>query len=158
MVFVDEKIFTKNGYFNPKNDVVWADSRSDANERGGIHEKEKYSISVMVALDATWNGLTEPYFFDQNEWLNGTTYHENLLPFYKEEGDRLFDHQNWGFQQDGATSHTDWRAQVWCKKHFKFFIPKEKWLPSSPELNPLDYSIWDRISSHNGISKSQNSQ
>ena len=27
-MFTDEKIFTKNGYFNLKNDVVWADDRS----------------------------------------------------------------------------------------------------------------------------------
>ena len=62
--------FTKNGYFNPKNDVVWANSRSDVNERGGIHEKEKYPISVMVAI---WNGLTEPCFFRSKrtvKWYN----------------------------------------------------------------------------------------
>ncbi|CAF1222746.1 unnamed protein product [Rotaria sordida] len=87
-----------NGYFNPKNDVVWADIRGDANERGGVHEKEKFPVSVMVALGATWNGLTEPYFFANEERLNGTAYYEELLPFYKEEGSRLFGHQNWGFQ------------------------------------------------------------
>ncbi|CAM4847478.1 unnamed protein product [Rotaria magnacalcarata] len=59
----DEKIFTRNGYFNPKNDVVWADSRYDANEAGGYHETEKFPVSLRVALGATWNGLTEPYFF-----------------------------------------------------------------------------------------------
>jgi hypothetical protein len=26
MMFTDEKLFTKNGYFNPKNDAVWADN------------------------------------------------------------------------------------------------------------------------------------
>ena len=26
MMFNDEKILTKNGYFNPKNDVVWTDN------------------------------------------------------------------------------------------------------------------------------------
>ncbi|CAF4902674.1 unnamed protein product, partial [Rotaria sp. Silwood1] len=70
MTFTDEKIFTKNGYLNPKNDVVWADSRCDANERGGVHEKEKFPVSVMIALGATWNGLTEPYFFEKDKRLN----------------------------------------------------------------------------------------
>ena len=32
------------------------------------------------------------------------------------------------------------------QKNFKFFIPKEKWPPNSPELNPLEYSIWNNIS------------
>ncbi|CAF1535716.1 unnamed protein product, partial [Adineta steineri] len=37
--------------------------RCDANEAGGYHETEKFPVSLMVALGATWNGLTEPYFF-----------------------------------------------------------------------------------------------
>lgn len=61
-MFTDEKVFTRNGYLNPKNDVVWADSRCDANEAGGLHVIEKFPVSVMVALGATWNGLTKTYF------------------------------------------------------------------------------------------------
>ena len=57
-MFTDEKIFTRNGFLNPKNDVVWADDRSDANERGGLHLMEKYPISIMIALDVTWCGFT----------------------------------------------------------------------------------------------------
>lgn len=147
LMFTDEKIFTRNGFLNPKNDVVWADDRSDANERGGLHLMEKYPISIMIALGVTWSGFTRPYFFQKGERLNGQVYCDRLLPFYKEEGDRLFGHKNWGFQQDGATSHTDNRAQQWCKNNFRFFIPKEKWPPNSPELNPMDYSIWTKISS-----------
>ncbi|CAF4593564.1 unnamed protein product, partial [Rotaria magnacalcarata] len=86
------------------------------------------------------------FFLEEYESLNGKTYHETLLPFYKEEGDQLFGHKNWGFQQGGASCHTAGRAQSWCRKHFDFFIPKEKWPPNSPELNPLDYSIWNEIS------------
>lgn len=148
MMFTDEKIFTRNGYFNPKNDIVWADDRSDANEHDGLHQMEKYPVSIMVALGVTWYGLTHAYFFLKGERLNGQTYRNQLLPFYKKEGDRLFGHENWGFQQDGASSHTDGEAQRWCKKNFKFFISKERWPPNSPELNPLDYSIWNSISNN----------
>ena len=116
-MFTDEKIFTRNGFLNPKNDVVWADDRSDANERGGLHLMEKYPISIMIASDVTWCGFTRPYFFQKGERLNGQAYCDRLLPFYKEEDDRLFGHKNWGFQQDGATSHTDNRAQQWCKNN-----------------------------------------
>ena len=34
-----------------------------------------------------------------------------------------------------------------AKNNFRFFIPKEKWPPNSRELNPMDYSIWTKISS-----------
>ena len=40
------------------------------------------------------------------------------------------------------------KARQWCKKNFKFFIPKDRWPPNSPELNLLDYSIWDNVSKH----------
>ena len=59
-----------------------------------------------------------------------------------------FGHKNWWFQQDGASSHTNQKAQQWCKKKFKFFITKDRWPLNSPELNPLDYSIWGNISKH----------
>ena len=76
-------------------------------------------------------------FFLKGERLNGQSYHDQLLPFYKEESERLFGHKNWGFPQDGASSHTADKVQKWCKKNFKFFIPKEKWSSNSPELSPL---------------------
>ncbi|CAF1229661.1 unnamed protein product [Rotaria sordida] len=148
MMFTDEKIFTQNCYYNPKSDVIWADNRSDANERGGLHAVKKYSVNVMVGLGVTWYGLTRPYFFEKGERLNGQSYTDQLLPFYKKEGDRLFQQKKWGFQQDGASSHTDQISQNWCKENFEFFIPKERWPPNSPELNPLDYSIWTNISNH----------
>ena len=101
---------------NPKNDVVWADDRSDANERAGLHLMEKYPISIMIALSVTCSEFTRSYFFQKGERLNDQAYCDRLLPFYKEEDDRLFGYKNWGFQQDEATSHTDNRAQQWCKK------------------------------------------
>ena len=48
----------------------------------------------------------------------------------------------------GASFHTVDKAQKWCKKNFKFFIPRKKWPLNSPELNPLDYSIWNNMSNH----------
>ena len=71
MIFTDEKIFTKTGYFNPKNDVAWADNRSDATQRDGLYSNEKYPVSIMHALGAAWYGLTSPYFFQQGQYLNG---------------------------------------------------------------------------------------
>ena len=136
----------RNGYINPKNDIVWADSRSDANESGGTFELEKYPIAVMVAIGATWEGLTKPIFVTDGERLNSNSY-SKILDFYKKEGDRLFKNNDWTFQQDGASSHTSRKSQEKCQEIFESFISKEKWPPNSPELNPLDYSIWAKISS-----------
>ena len=94
LMFTDEKIFTRNGFLNPKNDVVWADDRSDTSERGGPHLMEKYPISIMIALSVTCSEFTRPYFFQKGERLNGQAYCDRLLPFYKEEDDRLFGYKN----------------------------------------------------------------
>ena len=93
-MFTDEKIFTKNDYFNTKNDVVWADDRSDATERDRLYSKKKYPVSIMVALGATCYRLTSPYFFQQGQYLNGQTYHDKLLTFYQKGGNELFGHKN----------------------------------------------------------------
>lgn len=48
--------------FQSKNQLACPNSRSDSNEAGALNGREKYPISVMIALGVTWNGLNEPYF------------------------------------------------------------------------------------------------
>ena len=52
---------------------------------------------------------------------------------------------NWTFAQDGATPHTHHLTQQWCSDHLCSFIPKNIWLPNSPDVNPLDYCIWHEL-------------
>ena len=40
-------------------------------------------------------------------------------------------------------SHTHRLSQKWCEDHFLDFIDKTHWLPNSPDMNPLNYSIWE---------------
>ena len=53
LMFTNEKIFISNGFLNPKNDIVWANDRSHANERDGLHLMKKYPFSIMIALGVT---------------------------------------------------------------------------------------------------------
>ena len=71
MIFNDEKIFIKNGYFSRKTHVIQVGDRSDANIHGVLHSMEKYSVCVIVVVGATSHGLTRPYFFSKRrtpEW------------------------------------------------------------------------------------------
>ena len=54
-MFTDEKIFTINGSLNCKNDLMWANSRSNADMNDGTYAKEKFPVSVMVGIGVTWN-------------------------------------------------------------------------------------------------------
>jgi hypothetical protein len=46
------------------------------------------------------------------------------------------------FQQDGAPAHTSKWTQDWLAANLSSYWDKTVWPPSSPDLNPLDYSIW----------------
>ena len=61
-----------------------------------------------------------------------------VLPWIKAN---FNEHEEVVFQQDGAPSHTSKKTQTWLKESMKFW-PKHLWPPSSPDLNPFDYSIW----------------
>ncbi|CAM4983329.1 unnamed protein product [Rotaria socialis] len=47
--------------------------------------------------------------------------------------------------QDGAKPHSHYLTQQWCRDNFPSFIGKDRWPPNSPDLSPLDYSIWDEL-------------
>jgi hypothetical protein len=44
--------------------------------------------------------------------------------------------------QDGATCHTAKKTQQWLRRNFHKFISKDQWPSRSPDLNPMDYSVW----------------
>ncbi|VDL81638.1 unnamed protein product [Nippostrongylus brasiliensis] len=46
------------------------------------------------------------------------------------------------FQQDSAPAHKAKSVQKWCKDNLHDFVSAEEWPPYSPDLNPMDYSIW----------------
>lgn len=142
-LFSDEKMFDLNGIYNSQNDRVWAPSRQVADERGGVHQKTKFPAKVMIWLGACSEGLTTPVILD-----NGTTdaerYINEVLPVALKCGNEMLG-KNWYYQQDGAKPHTHHLSQQWCANHFPSFISKDRWPPNSPDLNPLDYSIWNQL-------------
>ena len=42
-------------------------------------------------------------------------------------------------------SHRDRLTQEWCRDNFPSLIDKDRWSPKSPDMDPLDYSIWDKL-------------
>ncbi|CAF5221112.1 unnamed protein product [Rotaria magnacalcarata] len=52
---------------------------------------------------------------------------------------------DWTYQQDGARTHPHLLTQEWCAENFPDFISKESWSPNSPDLCPLDYSLWNEL-------------
>jgi hypothetical protein len=48
ILFSDEKIFDLDGMFNSQNQRIWAASRDEADEKGGIKMKQKFPQKAMV--------------------------------------------------------------------------------------------------------------
>ena len=51
----------------------------------------------------------------------------------------------WVWQQDLAPAHKSKETQAWFQKECYDFVPFSHWLPSSPDLKPLDYFVWSYI-------------
>ena len=49
------------------------------------------------------------------------------------------------FQQDGAPAHTAKATVNFLEEEGIPFIKPNQWPPCSPDLNPLDYSIWSLV-------------
>ena len=46
------------------------------------------------------------------------------------------------FQQDSTPAHRARDTNVFLERQMPHFIPPTLWPPNSPDLNPVDYSIW----------------
>ena len=53
----------------------------------------------------------------------------------------------WSFQQDSAPSQGAKETQEWLSENVPHFIKKEERVPSSPDLNPLNFGIWSYLES-----------
>ena len=54
----------------------------------------------------------------------------------------------WALQQDGAVdapSHTAKNTISHLKRENVSFIEPQMWPPNSPDLNPIDYAVWDAL-------------
>ncbi|CAF3539672.1 unnamed protein product [Rotaria socialis] len=143
ILFSDEKIFDLDGMYNSQNQRIWAVSRDEADEKGGIKVKQKFPQKVMVWLGVCSKGVTPLVIFDSGT-VDHAEYIQKVLPVALKYGNKTFG-KHWTFQQDGAKRHIHHLTQTWCQDNFPSFIDKDHWSPNSPDLNPLDYCIWDEF-------------
>ncbi|CAF1151578.1 unnamed protein product [Rotaria sordida] len=144
ILFTDEKYFGLNGIFNRQNDRVYAPSRQEADEHGGIRPISKFPKRIMVLLGTCKNSLTTPIIFEPGKTLTHSNYIEVVLPHALAEGRHLLG-DDFIYQQDNATPHTHKNSLAWIKNKFTRFIDENKWSPNSPDLNILNYYVWDAI-------------
>ena len=97
----------------------------------------------MVWAGVSANCRTHLIFVPQGVKIDSKAYRELILESeVKHAGSKLFKNEDWIFQQYSDPAHASKATQSWLRAENIEFISKEEWPPSSPDLNPLDYSIW----------------
>ena len=144
ILFSDEKLFVVDRILNRRNDrYISSKSVEDVPDHVKHVSKTKNPAKVMVLGVVASNGKKcPPVFIPQNERVNADAYikllTKHVLPWIK----RTFPDGNYVWQQDGAPCHTAKKTQEFLKENLTNFWGKDMWPPNSPDLNPLDYSIW----------------
>ena len=98
------------------------------------------SVSKLGVTD-----LTDLIFIDPGAKVNGTYYcdvllSQQLLPMMCDVSGEFFI-----FQQDSAPAHRARDTVRLLELATPAFIPPDRWLPNSPDLNPVDYKIWSVV-------------
>ncbi|CAF5119622.1 unnamed protein product, partial [Rotaria sp. Silwood1] len=136
-------MFDSDRVYNTQNDRIWAENCDEANQKDGIHQKKKFPVKVMVWLGVCSKGVSPLVNFEQGT-VDHDRYIKELLPVALKYGNHVFGN-DWTFQQDGARPYTHHLTQQWCHDNFPVFIEKDHWPPTSPDLNLLDYCIWNEF-------------
>lgn len=143
IVFSDEKIFTVQQYVNKQNDRVWLQGKSNDNLDDRIAVRKQAPASVMVWAAVTSNGRSPLVFIEKGVKVNQQVYQQKvlndaLIPWTRKQ----FGTNSWTFQQDSAPSHKARMTQIFLENHVPRFISSQQWPPYSPDLNPMDFSVW----------------
>ena len=141
ILFTDEKLFfIVEQAHNHQNDKSWS---AEAPGTSAIVEHRQNPQSVMV-----WGGIcasskTPLVFVDQGVKINQEAYRRDILETVVLPGaQQHFGDVNCTFQQDSAPGHKAKTTQYWCRTHYPDFIASSEWPPYTPDLNPMDYSVW----------------
>ena len=143
IIFSDEKIFTIAEATNAQNDCVISTTISEIPDKFRYISRKMKPLSVMIWAGVSAVGRTPLIFVPAGVKINAETYKDLILePVVKDLSQTMFSGQPFVFQQDGAPVHTATTTQDWLEGKIPDFIRKEEWPPYSPDLNPMDYSLW----------------
>lgn len=153
ILFTDEKLFTVEEASNRQNDRILSSAVSTIPETHRLVKRVQKPSSLMVWAGVSAVGRTPLVFVPSGVKINALTYKQYILePVVKDLGHTMFKNDNFLFQQDGAPAHTAKSTQEWLRNEIPQFLSKEEWPPSSPDLNPMDFSVWS-ILEKNACSK-----
>lgn len=146
ILFSDEKIFDIEENCNKQNDRVYARNSKEASNSIPRIQRGHHPSSVMVWLGVSYAGVTSMHFCEKGVKTSAKVYQDTVLTnIVKPLSHTMFLNQHWVYQQDSAPAHKAKSTQAWLASNKIDFIRHEDWPSSSPDLNPLDYKIWQYL-------------
>ena len=145
ILFSDEKFFTLAQYHNRRNSkvVLRQGEQSELRVQGVAQRPAGIMFLGIVASDGK---VGPPIFVEAGVKIDSAVYQDILRREVKPWVDANYAPGSFIFQQDGATAHTAASTQAMIKEELGWrYWTKEVWPPSSPDLNPLDYGVWDKV-------------
>jgi len=146
--FLDEKVFTVQTPTNTQNDRVYAavSVKRDIPPQRLLKGRKHFSQSVMVSVAVSKLGKTSLVFVDSGAKVNSTYYCDHVLGGNGLLRDiRRLSANRFIFQQDGAPCHRSRQTVAFLSANVPEYIEPENWPPNSPDLNPVDFSIWGAL-------------
>ena len=148
--FTDEKIFTVTLPSNTQNDRLYVarpTRKKDVSATRLLRTCATFSQSLMVvSLGVSKLGCTEMFFVEPRAKINGQYYRDVLLLKLLPAMRRIYGNM-FTFQQDSAPAHSARETMDLLHRSTPDFIAPDMWPPNSPDLNPVDCSLWSVISS-----------
>lgn len=142
-IFSDEKLFVLQEHHNAQNDRLYAVSMDDIPIEKKIVERYQSASSVMVWGAISVRGKLPLVFIDKGVKINKEYYLEEVLKKHLlPDAKALFGDDYFCFQQDSAPAHKAKIIQKWLGDNLPDFLSVDEWPAASPDLNPLDYTIW----------------
>ena len=145
ILFTDEKVFDVDSVSNSRLDRYLSSEKSeDVKDNIRFKFQTKHPASVMVfGLISSDGKRMAPHFFPVGTRINSDEYIKVLKTKVKPWVQRTYGlGANYVLMQDGAPCHTSKKTQKWLEDNNVKFWSKEIWPPNSPDLNPLDFSVW----------------
>ncbi|CAF2866706.1 unnamed protein product [Rotaria sp. Silwood2] len=142
IVFSDEKMFVAEQKYNAQNDRIYALSIEDIPENVRTVQRFQKSSSIMIWGAIFYSGKISLKFVEKGVKINAKHYRDEILEStLKPNISTLYPDDQWIFQQDSAPDHRAKSMQQWLARNCPNVISSKEWPPSSPDLNPLDFSL-----------------
>lgn len=140
VLWSDEKIFTIEVARNAQNNRQLLNPSLKNTRKRKIATKCLFPKCLMVWGGISAAGKTSLIFIDKKVKINANVYQEEILEKALVPWKR--NNPNVIFQQDWAPAHGAKTTIRFLETKIGSFMTKDMWPANSPDLNPLDFSVW----------------